>query len=324
MDGLETFAKNGDALRAFFSTWPSFHDAEVVDLDVSRGNVYPGEWDDRNVLTSVILKVRVLGATQHGATDRGGDVLVTLRFSDASAIAVNSFDEMLCITGISVSAVPRGAYTDGEPLAPRLDVSIVTGDRVSASLSCLGIEVVKADRARANEPVPPTSAADGIVARRAPPPVLNSARVLAYAFVDDIPYRRWGALYVDGKLLEHVPRLAICANLGKNDLGALLFHCSDEWEVLGTSGADTVPAAKEHAERNYPGASARWVDVNTSLEDALRYYDAETGGLKCSFCGQRPFDLDEWIEGKGAAICKDCVGKYYRAFRDSDPESGDE
>ena len=47
-----------------------------------------------------------------------------------------------------------------------------------------------------------------------PPPVIDSARVLSYAFVDDIPYQRWSSLYVDGKLLEQVPCLAICTNRG--------------------------------------------------------------------------------------------------------------
>jgi hypothetical protein len=134
--------------------------------------------------------------------------------------------------------------------------------------------------------------------------------------VDDIPYRRWGALYVGGKLLEQVPCLAICANLGK-DIGPLLFHCDHEWSVLGTSGAETVQAVKDHAEKNYPGVSSRWVDVNTSVEDALRYYDQESGGLKCSFCGKRPFDLDRWVEGKGAMICRGCVETYHRAFQET-------
>jgi hypothetical protein len=88
--------------------------------------------------------------------------------------------------------------------------------------------------------------------------------------------------------------------------------------VLGTS------AAKEHAERNHPGASARWVNLKTSVKDALRYYDEENGALKCSFCGRRPFDLKGWLWGKGVTRCKGCVQTYYRAFceSDSDTESG--
>ena len=76
--------------------------------------------------------------------------------------------------------------------------------------------------------------------RNPPPPVIDSARVMFYAFVDDIPYRKWGALYHGEQLIEHVPCLAMCINLGK-DIGPLLFHCDDEWNTLGTSGRKPSP-----------------------------------------------------------------------------------
>ena len=146
--------------------------------------------------------------------------------------------------------------------------------------------------------------------------MIDSARLISYAFVDDIPYRKWGALYADGQLVEQVPCLAVCTNLGK-DIGPLLFHCDHKWKPLATSGAATIAAVKEHAERNYPGVGARWVDVNTSVEDALKYYDEETGGLKCSFCGKRPFEIEGgWVEGAEAAICRTCVEKYYHSFQE--------
>jgi hypothetical protein len=144
--------------------------------------------------------------------------------------------------------------------------------------------------------------------RHPPPPVLDSARVLAYAFVDDIPYRRWGSLYVGDELLEHVPRLAICMNLGQ-DLGPLLFHCDPTWTVLGTSGAVTVAETKGMAERNYPGAASRWVDLNTGVDAALAYYDVLTGACKCAVCGKRPFDIERWSERQDADICANCAEK---------------
>ena len=146
MGGLESFVENADALRSIFGAWPSFHDAEVVEMRLSRGHIYPGEWDDRNAFPVVAIKFRVLEATQPGAADAGHDVFVTLRFTDSSAIEVRSFDDMICITRVSVAPTSRGTYTSGEPLAPRLDVSLYNGDRVSASFSCLGIEVVEAVR----------------------------------------------------------------------------------------------------------------------------------------------------------------------------------
>lgn len=154
----------------------------------------------------------------------------------------------------------------------------------------------------------------------APPAVLDSARVLAYAFVDDIEYREYGALYVDGVLLEHVPRLAICANLG-TDMGPLLFHCDVDWNVLGVSGAGTVEAVKERAERNYPSSMARWVDIDTSVEAALKYYDERVENVPCSFCGKRRFELEACVEGKGALICKSCVDFFHAELRDSSPDS---
>jgi hypothetical protein len=156
------------------------------------------------------------------------------------------------------------------------------------------------------------------MSRDSPPPVLDSARVLSYAFVDEIPYRRSGALYVDGKLLEQVPCLAICSNLGEEFGAILLDHCNEQWEVLGTTGADSVEAAKLRAEQNYPGVASRWVDVNTSVEDALRYYDEQSGGLKCSFCGKRPFQVEGWIEDNGAVICRGCIESFYRDFQGLD------
>ena len=156
------------------------------------------------------------------------------------------------------------------------------------------------------------------VDRKPPPPVINSARVLSYAFVEELDYRRRSRLYNDDRLVEKVPRLAICVNLGQ-DIGPLLLHCDADWNVLGTAGASTVDEVKSRAERNYPGVAARWIDINVSVEEALRYYDEETGGLKCSFCGKRPFEIEGgWVEGKSAIICRPCIDRHHDELHESD------
>ena len=91
----------------------------------------------------------------------------------------------------------------------------------------------------------------------------------------------------------------------------MLFHCDEQWRVLGTSGAGSVEQIKRDAEKSYPGVSSRWFDVNTSVEDALRYYDAQSGAEKCSFCGRRPFELQRWVEGNDARICSTCIDKFH-------------
>lgn len=154
------------------------------------------------------------------------------------------------------------------------------------------------------------------------PPVIGSARVLSYAFVDDIPYRKHGRLWVGGKIVQAVPRLAIAVNLGK-DIGPMLFHCDEEWNVLGTSGAASIAAVKARAELNYPGVASRWVDVNTSIEYALNLYDEKTGSARCNFCGKRPFEFGECAWGPSAIICRSCIEAYYQAFQEADSEKPD-
>ena len=152
----------------------------------------------------------------------------------------------------------------------------------------------------------------------APPPILHSARVISYAIIpDSVDFMARGALLVDGVSVGRVPRLAIAENLGE-DIGPLLLHCDAHWAVLGVSGAATVDATKRLAERNYPGIGAHWVDLNISPQDALAYYDAETDGLKCSFCDKRPFEIQGgWVSGNHAAICRECVDRYHAAFQES-------
>jgi hypothetical protein len=150
-----------------------------------------------------------------------------------------------------------------------------------------------------------------------PPPVIDSARVLAYAVVDDIEYKKWGTLYSGDTLIEKV----IGSNLGK-DIGPMLFHCDEEWNVLGVSGGATVTAVKDRAERNYPGVGSRWIDANVGIEEALAYYDEATEGETCSFCGKRPFEVAGMVSSPnaGAAICRECVEDLYRVFQEPDGE----
>jgi hypothetical protein len=155
-----------------------------------------------------------------------------------------------------------------------------------------------------------------------PPPVIDSARVLSYADVDDIPYQKHGRLYSGDRLIEKVPRLAICVNLGR-DIGPLLFHCDEDWAVLGATGRDTVAECKARAEKNYPGVAACWIDLDTPMDIALEYYDAQTDNLQCSFCGRRSFDFNGYVEVNDVCICRHCVERMYAAFQETNNDASD-
>jgi hypothetical protein len=144
MSGLETILENREALRPFFVGWPSFHDAEVVEINLWRGHLYPGEWDDRNSVPVVTIKFRLLEATQPGATGSGNDILVTIRFHNADSISIPSFTDLVLITDFLVTPQSRGTYTSGEPLPPYYSIALICGNRTSASFRCLRIEIVDA------------------------------------------------------------------------------------------------------------------------------------------------------------------------------------
>lgn len=155
--------------------------------------------------------------------------------------------------------------------------------------------------------------------RNPPPPVIDAARVVSYAFVDDIPYLGTTPLLAEDEPIEQVPRLAIAVGLAGHT-GPRVFYCDEEWISLGASGAETVEQAKQDIERNYPGVGNRWIDTNVTVEEALAFYDSETAGLKCSFCGRRPFEVDGLIESPQATICRSCVEEFYADFQIDDED----
>lgn len=156
--------------------------------------------------------------------------------------------------------------------------------------------------------------------RHPPPPVIDAARVISYAFTDDVPFCHTTSLFTDEAMITQVPRLAIAVGLGGQP-GSVVFHCDEDWISLAISDAETIEKAKEEVERIYPGVS--WIDTNVTVEEALAYYDSETAGLKCSFCGKRPFQVEGMIEAPTATICRGCVEEFYCDFQtDGEDEIG--
>jgi hypothetical protein len=98
-----------------------------------------------------------------------------------------------------------------------------------------------------------------------PPPVLDSARVLEFAVLDE-SVRFTGKLHLShGDVrIGAVPGLAICRDPGVD--GLLLFHCDENWNVVAAqiwNNPDrptiaTVDEVKERAEKYYSGISSKW------------------------------------------------------------------
>lgn len=140
----------------------------------------------------------------------------------------------------------------------------------------------------------------------APPPVLEGGRLLAYAMVDEsIVNTGRSTLYVDGKLLVSVPRLAICQVGGASNV--LLLFCDESWNALGVVECASQEAAFERAESEYQGLRRKWIVASVSEDEAARYLDQQAGDLRCSFCGKAPNEVQQMFSSPTACICDNCV-----------------
>jgi hypothetical protein len=140
-----------------------------------------------------------------------------------------------------------------------------------------------------------------------PPPVLASARVLAYAVIDeDVVYTGRQRLFVAGQELGAVPRLAIGRDLAGGDV--VLLHCDAEWDVLATVACPSIEDARRRGEQAYSGLANKWQPVSFTDAEVEAFLDEEDRGLICSFCGRHPHEVERIITGhRGAAICEICI-----------------
>jgi hypothetical protein len=150
---------------------------------------------------------------------------------------------------------------------------------------------------------------------RPPPPVLDSAQVIAYAVLDkSVIWTGRQSLFVDGEPLGSVPRLAICRNLFGDPKDYLIFHCDNRWNVLGIASAPTLRECKVRAENWYEGVSRCWTHTHTTKQQAEKWLRAECAGSACSFCARLPAETDGFFSKRGVNVCFTCVKTMHSAL----------
>lgn len=143
----------------------------------------------------------------------------------------------------------------------------------------------------------------------APPPVLDGARLLAYAIVEGtVSHVGKSSLLVDEKPLGAVPGIAICEDQAG---GFLLLFCDDHWQSLGVTKCSSLAEAKSRAEREYTGLSAKWIDAKVTKQAAAQYIREQDETLRCSFCGKSPDEVQQLFTAGDAGICDSCVRDFY-------------
>ena len=135
MNDPATFVEASDRLTHSFGRWPSFHDAEVIKVDLWRGDICP----ERNCWIAPVLttKIHVLEATQVSAQHAGNDVLATLRFHGVRELQLTGFDHQNFIMDLFITrVVPDGGRSTFCRVCFEQDVGF------SAEFCCSRVEVV--------------------------------------------------------------------------------------------------------------------------------------------------------------------------------------
>ncbi|MFY9673728.1 MAG: Imm50 family immunity protein [Terriglobales bacterium] len=138
MAAVESLIVGSEKLITIFGYWPSFHDAEIVELNFWRGDVQPEKGIyDFPVLT---LKVHLWELTTK--TDREGYLITRyhtftiLRFYDVDDFQMEGFNHQNAIMELILRSEERN-----EGPSPYFAVKIEPAFGMGASFKCLRIEV---------------------------------------------------------------------------------------------------------------------------------------------------------------------------------------
>ncbi len=118
--------------------WPNFHDAEVHQLNIWRGDVRP---DDDVWIGPVVDASFELCALKE-------PYRVALRFNDCDNIRMESFNHQNAVYDLEFKLEPRGYYNNGEPLPPYIMVSFQQAFGVALSFRCFKIQAIEPEMLR--------------------------------------------------------------------------------------------------------------------------------------------------------------------------------
>ena len=143
MQDIASHIKGSHKLADILGYWPSFHDAEVLDLHFWRGDVDPSQ--KQYLFPVLTVKIFVWELTNE-TDDRGyivlrNHTLTTLQFHDVEEFHMDGFNHQNAILGLSIDQQERTDNTS-QLFAVRFDPAF----GMSASFRCTRIEVVEAVR----------------------------------------------------------------------------------------------------------------------------------------------------------------------------------
>jgi hypothetical protein len=156
MADIALYIQKSHKLTDIFGYWPSFHDAEVIDLHLWRGNVDPEKNQYVFPVLIVTLHVWELAeqANESGHLVKRHHTLTTLRFQDVDAFSMAGFDHQ---NEIFELLIERRERSDGP--SPFFFVELKPASDMSASFRCLRVEVAEAEQCSTEGRPAPTPSA---------------------------------------------------------------------------------------------------------------------------------------------------------------------
>ena len=141
MENVESLIAGSEKLTKIFGHWPSFHDAEVLELHFDRGDIRTEEGIYKfPVLT---LKIHLWELTKE-VDSKGFLVLrhhtvTTLNFCDVSDFQMEGFNHQNAVLELCINSQQRS-----EGPSPYFAVELEPAFGMGASFKCLQIEVIDA------------------------------------------------------------------------------------------------------------------------------------------------------------------------------------
>ena len=129
-----------ELLTDIFGYWPSFHDAEVIEFNLWRGQAEPE--NPPYLFPTLTTKIHLWELTSE-IDSRGYYVLrhrtlATLRFHDISELDMEGFNHQNAIFGLSITSAPMEGFPQ------RVHVEFEPAFGITATFYCLRVEVMDA------------------------------------------------------------------------------------------------------------------------------------------------------------------------------------
>jgi len=141
MSDADTYVRGREKLTGIFGRWPTFHDAEIVEFQLDRGEVRPedGIYDFPRLTLKIHLWEMTREVDPNGFFVLRHHTLATLEFRDVNNLKLEGFNHQNAMMELLLTREERARAP-----SPYFVVEIPPAYGAQVSFECLDIEVVDA------------------------------------------------------------------------------------------------------------------------------------------------------------------------------------